>query len=344
MNSTTAWVDDHHTDPIFQTLLRSEDPSVKYRALKLFGGVETEQLEQLQEEMRASPRVRKMLAPLLQEENTPGVYAKFTGAHWVLADLADNGIPPGDEEVASIRERVCDFWLEPERTRERVVEKESARYKSKQGVPVINSRARRCASQEGNTLYASLALGFFDERSDRLAANLIRWQWPDGGWNCDRKFSAHTSSFHESLLPLRGLSWHARLCGSKESARAVDASCEFFLERSLFKRKLDGSVIHPDFLKLRYPHYWRYDILIALKVMAEAGRIDDPRCSDALDILEAKQLPQGGWRAEGKHYRVVDEPANGGSMVAWGEVSRREVLNEYVTLEALTVLKAAGRR
>jgi len=223
------------------------------------------------------------------------------------------------------------------------VDREAARYKSKPGVPIIEGRARRCASQEGNALYSSIALGLVNERTDRLAANLIRWQWPDGGWNCDRKTAARTSSFHETLLPLRGLAWHAKLTHSSESRKAVEKSADFFLKRRLFRRKSDGAIISGSFLKLRYPHYWYYDILIALKVMAEAGFIRDPRCEEALDILESKRMADGGWRAEGKHYRVVDPPANGGSLADWGPVSRKQVMNPFVTLDALRVLQAAGR-
>ena len=77
--------------------------------------------------------------------------------------------------------------------------------------------------------------------------------------------------------------------------------------------------------------------------MAEAGFIGDPRCQEALDLLESKRLADGGWRAEGKHYRVVDEPAPGGSLVGWGPVSRKQVMNPFVTVDALYVLRAAGR-
>jgi hypothetical protein len=123
----------------------------------------------------------------------------------------------------------------------------------------------------------------------------------------------------------------------------VDRCCEFFLERHLFRRRRDGAAIHDSFLKLKYPHYWHYDILIGLKVLAEAGRISDPRCEEALDVLQARRLPDGGWRAEGKHYRVVDDPANGGTLVDWGPVSRRPLMNPYVTLDALFVLRESGR-
>jgi hypothetical protein len=264
----------------------------------------------------------------------PSVYGKYTGAHWTLACLADIGYPAGDERLVPLRDQMCEYWLSPERTRERVVEREAARYKSRPGVPII---------AEGNALYAVLALGLADERADQLAANLVRWQWADGGWNCDRRTSAHVSSFHETLLPLRGLARHAEATGSVASRQAAERSAEFFLQRALFRRRSDGAVIHDSFLKLRYPHYWYYDILIALKVMAEAGYLPDPRCEEALDILESKRLADGGWRAEGKHYRVVSEPANGGSLADWGLVTRRQVMNPFVTLDALSVLRSAGR-
>jgi hypothetical protein len=31
--------------------------------------------------------------------------------------------------------------------------------------------------------------------------------------------------------------------------------------------------------------------------MADAGQIGDDRCADALDLLESRELPGGGWPA-----------------------------------------------
>lgn len=333
------------TCPEMPALLNWDDPCVRYRALVEVCGLppDSPDATAYRRSIPASDRVAKLLSPRGTDSRLPGVYSKYCGAHWVLADLADMGHPPGDSSLLPLRDQVYEYWLDPKRTRERVVDVEAVRYKSLPGVPVIQGRPRRCASQEGNALYATLRLGLADERANQLASNLIRWQWTDGGWNCDRKASAHVSSFHETLLPLRGLVWHARASGSPESARAADRACEVFLSRRLFRRLGDGTVIHDSFLKLRYPHYWHYDILIALKVMAEAGRLDDPRCDEALDVLEEKRLPEGGWRGEGKHWRLVDEPANGGSMADWGPVSRGRAMDPWVTLDALYVLHSAGR-
>jgi hypothetical protein len=210
------------------------------------------------------------------------------------------------------------------------------------GVPVLNGRHRRCASQQGNALLAVVRLDLVDDRAPRLVERLLHWQWPDGGWNCDRNPSADTSSFMETLPPMRALAaWSART-GDVEAGRAAARAAEVFLERRLFKRRSTGQVIHPEFTKLHYPLYWHYDLLAGLIAMAELGRIGDPRCADALDLLESKQLPDGGWPAEARYYRHSTTVALGNDDVDWGGTSTRRS-NPWVTVDALAVLRAARR-
>ena len=83
------------------------------------------------------------------------------------------------------------------------------------------------------------------------------------------------------------------------------------------------------------------DVLHGLKIIAEAGFIKDARCEDALDLLETKQLKNGGFPAESKYYRV-SKNRGGRSLVDWGPVSPK-TMNEFVTIDALSVLKEAGR-
>ena len=42
------------------------------------------------------------------------VYKKWTGAHWILAALADIGYPPGDESLIPIVNQVSDLDLAPD--------------------------------------------------------------------------------------------------------------------------------------------------------------------------------------------------------------------------------------
>jgi hypothetical protein len=102
-------------------------------------------------------------------------------------------------------------------------------------------------------------------------------------------------------------------------------------------------MINPPFLQLHYPCYWHYDILFALKVFSEIGQISDKRCSEALDVLENKRLPDGGFPAEHRYYRHTSAivPSQR-SPVDWGGVSLRH-LNPWVSARAAMVLYASGR-
>jgi hypothetical protein len=210
--------------------------------------------------------------------------------------------------------------------------------------PVITVRrlARAHASMEGNAVYYLHALGLADDRTDALAERLVEWQWPDGGWNCDKKSDAHTSSFTESLLPLRGLAFASRKAG-RSYRDSVEKAAEYFLGRRLFKRKHDGRVISEKFTKLHYPCYWHYDILFGLKVMKEAGFLGDERCADAIALLKSKQLENGGFPAEEAYYQTGKAIKGRRSLVSWGGSSQRK-MNEFVTCDALSVLSSLPRQ
>lgn len=274
------------------------------------------------------------------------MYAKYRGAHWTLAALADIGYPPGDESLLPTRDRVLNYWLSDSFYKEFESARAVPRRRSADGVPKIRGRYRRCASQQGNALLSITRLGLADGGGDRLMERLLHWQWPDGGWNCDRNPSADTSSFMESLLPMRGLAAYAETSGDSAAREAALSASEVFLSRRLFRKRSDGKVIHPNFLMLHYPLYWHYDVLGGLTAMAELGVIKDPRCEDALDFLERGELPGGGWPAQGRFYRVSSStntrpPFGSASAVNWGGSGCR--MNEWVTADALYVLSAAGR-
>jgi hypothetical protein len=77
--------------------------------------------------------------------------------------------------------------------------------------------------------------------------------------------------------------------------------------------------------------------------MARTNLIRDPRCSDALDLLEQKRLPDGGWPTEQRYYKKAStEVGLGNELVDWGGTSVKK-MNPWVTVDALAVLRAAGR-
>lgn len=335
------------TDTVINHLLNSAEPSVRWKTLVnvLGENPDSKKIKNLQLEIKSSPRVKKLLAKTDSSGKITGnknVYFKWQGAHWILASLADIGYPAGDKFLFAIRDCVLDQWLSDYYYKEFVAESKEKSY-VKEGVPVMNGRYRRCGSQQGNALYSLLKLGLYNELVDNLTERLLHWQWLDGGWNCDRNPSADSSSFMETLLPLRGLALYAELRKNKNAKDAAKRASEVFLSRKLYKRRSNGNVIHTEFTKLHYPLYWHYDILAGLKVMAESGFIKDPRSNDALDLLEQKMLPSGGWPAEKRYYtKVSNDFKFGADFVDWGGTSIKK-LNEWVTVDALYVLKEAGR-
>jgi hypothetical protein len=331
---------------VLETLRRSKEPSVRWKARVQVGGEERDSraVRVLEDEIQASPRVRALLSRRTQL-GRPGtarqVYYKWQGVHWVLASLADIGYPTGDWSLYPLRDRILELWLRPSYFREYVARTLAGAYKT--GVPQIRGRYRRCASQQGNALDFLTRLDLLDSRADQLVERLLHWQWEDGGWNCDRHPSADTSSFLETMLPMLGLFEHARAQRSSVALEAANRASELFLRRRLFKRVRNGQIIDQEFVKLHYPLYYHYDFLGGLKAMARLGKIKDPRCADALDLLEQKWLPNGGWPAERRFYtkgtRIFEARAD---YVDWGGVSSRR-MNEWVTSDALSVLVAAGR-
>lgn len=312
------------------TLLQSTEPILRLKTrIKVLGeDGSSPEVQALMREVPSSPRLTRLLSERDSGGRIPWhPYKKWRGAHWVLACLADLAYPPGDKSLLPLVDQVYDWLLSPEHIA---------------SIKAINGRVRCHASLEGNALYASLALGLADDRAQQLVERLVRFQWPDGGWNCHRKPEAIHSSYHESLIPLRGLSQYAKQSGDPQAALAAERAAEIFLKRHLFKRQSTGRVIKPEFVRLHYPPYWHYDFLFGLKVLAEAGWLGDPRCTAALDLLESRRLPGGGFPAEGTYYRVSEKLRTGNSLVSWGGTGQN-ILNEFVTVDALYVLRTAGR-
>ena len=322
---------------VVEVLLAQGEPSVVLAVRRDALSEPDSVLGDLRDEVRNSSRARALIAGVPDVN----VYDKWHGAHWVLVDLADLGYPRGASELEPLRDRVADEWLDARYYLEFEARSKASAY-GREGVPIMEGRYRRCGSQQGNALRSMVQLGLADKQADKLAERLLHWQWPDGGWNCDRNPSADTSSFMETLTPMRGLAAYARLRNDKTAGAAARAAAEVFLSRGLFRRRSDGDPIDPSFLKLHFPLYWHYDILGGLVAMAELGLLGDERCTAALDLLESKRLADGGWTAEAKFYSTSVEPVSGSTAVNWRGSSPKR-MNPWVTVQALRVLLEAGR-
>lgn len=173
------------------------------------------------DEVRLSPDCNAVINGGFVDPRHP--YRKWQGAHWALVQLAERGHPGGDPRLKQIQELVFAWILSPA-----FLKPNWTRYV--EGQP---DRVRRCASMEGNVLWASLGLGLMDGRLQTLADRLGQMQWPDGGWNCDVRPQARHSSFVETVLGLRGLAAWVRATGDNTAERTLERGVELLLEHHL---------------------------------------------------------------------------------------------------------------
>ncbi len=131
---------------------------------------------------------------------------------------------------------------------------------------------------------------------------------------------------------------------------AAERAAELFLRHRVFRSEKTDEIIDKEWLKLHYPLYYHYDILQALVILSRAGKANDSRAQEAIDIIESKRGKDGCWRAEAYYWKSVGQGAalvgkpfrsvgSNVDVVDWG----RKGPNEMITLNALRVLKAAGR-
>lgn len=276
----------------------------------------------------SGPKVTALLSGQQADGGFGGnAYRKWTGAHWRLVSLVELAVPQTEPRAVAAANHVLD-WLVPGGRR--------------RGSPtVVDGLPRVHASVDGNALAASCRLGLAtDPRAQILAESLLSFQWPDGGWNCDINASGHRSSFYESLAAAWGLHEYAEATGDSAARNAAARTAELFLEHRLVFSLGTGEVISPRWLQLRYPSYWHYDILQVLLVLARMGKVADPRAGEALDELERRRLPDGRWKANGRWWRPPGSGSTGNDVVDWGPTGQP---NEMITLNALRVLRAAGR-
>lgn len=323
---------------LVEGLAASDEPVLAYQA-RLLAGLDpvSPQARSLRERIAESPLAAALLRVFEQDPKTMHhTYRKWQGPHWTLTCLAMIDFPPGDERLRPLSRLVHDWlfsahFLEPPLT---------AIY------PGQERRVRHCASMDGNVIWSCVRLGLEEDRTRAVVDRLIGWQWPDGGWNCDKRLQATSSSFQESLIPARGLHAYGRAHNYTPASEAAQRVADLVLQRRLLWHQRDGSLIVPDWAgnpgpdRIHYPIQF-FDVLFALQVMADLGRLGDPRCTDALKLLESKRLADGGFPLEAPNAVTADRVVSRGSYADWGPTGARRS-NPLVSLAVLAVINAAA--
>ena len=308
------------TDPaVIDWLLASTEPAIRRLVHRdLLGEASPQEDARLLE----GPIVGTLLAGQ-QPDGGFGVnvYGKWTGAHWRLVSLVELGVPAGEPRALAAAETVLS-WLTGASHRK--------------NVPVIEGLARRCGSQEGNALAVACRLGMADDPRVRLlATSLIGWQWPDGGWNCDRRPQARRSSFHETLPPIWGLHEYAEATGDTEAAKAARRGADLLLGHRVFMSLTAGEPIHAEWMTLHWPPYWHYDVLQSLVVLGRLGLAADARAADATELIRRRRQPDGRWHASTRWWK----PPGGTRAAEAVDWRTDDAGDRIVTLRALSVLQ-----
>src|SRR5690348_10133425 len=124
-------------------------------------------------EIANGPIVSRLLSGQ-QDDGGFGVhpYQKWMGAHWRIVSLVELGVAADDARLMRALDSVL-TWLATDGDPRDALE--------------IRDRYRVHGSIYANPLAVATRLGkAADPRARVLAERLVLWQWPDGGWNCDR--------------------------------------------------------------------------------------------------------------------------------------------------------------
>ena len=223
---------DPRTHAAITWLLNSGEPAIRLMTRRDLLG------EQADEDAGQVPAGAKVTALLSGQQPDGGFgvhpYRKWTGAHWRLVSLVELAVLAREPRAAATAGHVLAWLASPGRR-----------------VPRIGGLARTHASIEGNALAACCRLGLAaDPRVRSLAASLIAWQWPDGGWNCDPAATGRRSSFHESLAPAWGLHEYGQATGDPTATDAASRAAGLFLDHRLFRSQATGQLIHPSLLEM----------------------------------------------------------------------------------------------
>lgn len=254
-------------------------------------------------------------------------YAKWRGVFWRLPTLLELGADRSDDRCREMADAVLAWLASPQR-------------QAGAATRTVGGRTRWCASQDGLGLHSAVACGLAgDPRSAELASALASWQWPDGGWNCDKRPAAHHSSFHETHGPLRGLAVYARATGSTAAREAARRAADFLLAHRLYRSCRTGAVAGAEYAKLHWPAYWHYDLLAGLRGLAAAGALGEPGAAEALEVVRSARRPDGTWRPSGRRY--WKRPGAGGSNVEAADLSAAAPL--VLTALVLDVLRGVSQ-
>jgi hypothetical protein len=205
----------------------------------------------------------------------------------------------------------------------------------------IRFSSKQKLRDNGVTGLALSILSYFEYEDDcvhQIADYLIRAQNSDGSWFFDDRNGAEKYSFENTMIILKGLLEYQKKFPNHNQnlIEAQRKGQEYLLKNDLFKDPKTSLPINQKWLKISFPYYWFYDVLVALDYFREAN-VKDKRLQNALKIIQNKQNNTGTWNLENKHagktvfeMEQVGKPSRGNTLrclraIKWWEKSEDNI-------------------
>lgn len=160
--------------------------------------------------------------------------------------------------------------------------------------PFFDGEVEACIN--GRVLAAGAAFG---ESSELIVERLLAEQQDDGGWNCYAETRDQPGSFHSTICALEGLVAYRDAGGMTDVAASLHRGHEYLLDRSLMRRKRDGTLIDEHWSDFRFPYAWHYDVLRGLDHLRAAGVPFDGRAAEAVHVVTQRRREDGRWLLDG---------------------------------------------
>ncbi len=338
-------------------LLSQDNPAIRYWALRDLEGRSHTDPEVVS--WRGRIASWKPVADLLREQHSEGYWAeaedcywpKWRATVWPLILLAELGVPRDHPSTRSGSE----YFLRMMESQDR----SWPPHEYPEGDPTgYRLLWEPCVT--GNMARTLVEFGYGeDPRVGGMFEWLVKYQLPDGGWNCEIGAWGDKvchSSFMSTIEPLWAFSSLEPSRWPKGGKEAVAKGCEFLLMHRLYKSDHhEFRVTNEEWTKLHFPVFYYYDILHSLRVLAALGYAEDERAEDALKLLAFKRLPDGTWPLEASFTEAIKwnfvKDYNGRWRVVRGEGTAQvpEIYaslgtlgnqNPWVTLNAIRVLRS----
>jgi hypothetical protein len=256
-----------------------------------------------------------------------GYSPKYRGTVWQIIFLAELGADPGDEGV----QRGCEYLLSHS------IAANGAFSCYQKPVP---SGSIPCLN--GNLLYALQRLGWANDPRvqtalDWLARSITgedQFQYLKSG-TCGPCFACSANEGQPcgwgANKAMRALSAVPSAERARVIERAIQAGAAFLLSRDPAVADYPYTKrVSSTWFKFGFPLTYWSDVLETTAVLVQAGYGEDPRLSNALELILGKQDDQGRWTLEN---------AINGKM--WADIEEKRKPSKWVTLRALRALKDA---